>query len=123
MKALVDPSDLALPPASKRSGAGKRKRARQAHAMISNTATAMQTIMRDAAEGHTKAYAPAIKLMQVMHHVLQPTPDEAKTGGGPVFSRFGRQTPPSGPPPLPQQRQHPEAAVIDKDGTAYVEAE
>jgi len=54
-----------------------------------------------------------LRLVHDFHDMLQPAQDEANGGGGPVFSKFGRQPAPSGPPPLPQQPQHPEAAVIE----------
>ena len=65
-----------------------------------------------------------LRFLSDFHEMLQPQKDEAKNGGGPVFSKFGRQTPPPSAPPVTRpESPHPDAAVIDKDGTAYVEAE
>ena len=51
LKALSEEDELALPPASKRSGAAKRKRARARAAMVDNTARALRRIMLHAVEG------------------------------------------------------------------------
>jgi hypothetical protein len=57
--------------------------------------------------------------------MLQPTPEEAKHGGGPILPRFVRANQAAKPaepvPPAPEDE--PRAAVIDKDGTEYLEAD
>ncbi len=122
LKAMTDPSELALPSASKRSGVGKRKRAIERHAMIHNMSKAMQNIMRDAAEGNVKAYGPCIKLVTAMHDMLQPTPDETKNGGGPILPKFNRPVR-SVPAPAPEAPAEDLPAVVDKDGNVYVDPE
>ena len=91
LKALSSEGILALSQASKRSGAAKQKRARARHAMVENTARAMQRIMLEAAEGNGAAYGPAIRLIHEMHEILQPTRGEG-TGAAGRSSRdsFGR---------------------------------
>jgi len=93
LKAMTDPGPLALPPASKRSGAAKRERAEAKHAMIHNLATAFQGIVLAAAEGDPVARGQMLRLVHDFHEILQPTQDEAKSGGGPILPNFTRPTP------------------------------
>jgi hypothetical protein len=81
LKMMTDPGLIALPPASNRSGAAKRKRARAAHAFITNAALMGQGIMLDAAEGDPVARGQGVRLLNQIHEALQPTQHEAKGGG------------------------------------------
>jgi len=99
LKAMTDPGPLALPPASKRSGAAKRERAEAKHAMIHNLATAFQGIVLAAAEGDPVARGQMLRLVHDFHEILQPTPDETKSGGGPILPKFSRPTQPVAPAP------------------------
>src|SRR5215470_3768132 len=63
------------------------------HAATTNAAKMIQGIMLDGAEGDATARAQGLRLMHDFHAMLQPTPDEAKGGGGPVFSKFVSQKP------------------------------
>jgi len=130
LKAATDAGYLARDPyqslpGKQRLGAQQRKRGVGRHSFIHNVAQAIQGIALDAAGGNEVARGQLLRLVHDFHEMLQPAQDEAKGGGGPVFSRFGRQTPrPSAPPPAPESPPaHPGAAMIDKDGTEYVEAE
>jgi hypothetical protein len=123
LKTITDVGVLALPPlppASKRSGAAKRKRAREAHAFITNAVTANQGIALDAAEGDPVARGQLLRLLHDMHEALQPTQDEAKGGGGPILPKFNRPVR-SVPAPAPELPPEDIPAVTDKDGTPYVD--
>jgi hypothetical protein len=125
LKAFTDPGELALPPASKRSGAAKRKRARAMHALTLNAAKAVQGIGLRAAEGDETACGHLIKVLSLTHETLQPTKSEAAKGGqGPILPQFNRAaqtaqqpSPPTSiaPPPLERPK------LIGPDGTEYVE--
>jgi hypothetical protein len=126
LKAFTDPGELALPPASKRSGAAKRKRARAMHALTLNAAKAVQGIGLRAAEGDETACGHLIKVLGLTHETLQPTKSEAAKGGqGPILPQFNRPSqsaqpsPPASiaPPPLERPK------LIGPDGTLYEEAE
>jgi hypothetical protein len=117
LKALSEEDELALPPASKRSGAAKRKRARARAAMVDNTARALRRIMLHAAEGDSTAFGPAIRLLQTMHDVMQPGKDERLGPSGPIMPRFTR--PASAPPAAPQPTESEPTVIVD--GQAYVD--
>lgn len=112
LKAYSEESELALPPASKRSGAAKRKRARALHAMVDNTAKAMRRIMLAATEGDSAAFSPAIRLIHEIHEVLQPGKDEGRGPSGPI-PRFIR---PSRAPAADRTPAPGEPTVTVEDG-------
>jgi hypothetical protein len=124
--ALTEAGELALPPASKRSGAAKRKRAIARHAATLNTVALVQRVMREAAEGDDAVTGHAIRLLALAHDTLQPTKHEAAKGGqGPILPKFNRPAPSA--PPSPPTSIAPEfeqrATVIGPDGTEYMEPE
>jgi hypothetical protein len=88
-----------------------------------NATKTLQTIMFDAASGNRDAYGPALRVLEVTHKVMQPTREESK-GGGPIVPRLIRPNPAAPPaPPHPAPDAVPPNAVVDADGTVYVEAE
>jgi hypothetical protein len=124
---ITDVGQTALPPdrhenGKRKSGAARRKRAEAAHAFITNSSTAMQGIALDAAEGDETARGQLLRMLHDMHEVLQPTPDEAKSGGGPIlpkFTRPDRSTKQAEPAPAVELP----GVVYDREGKPYVEAE
>jgi hypothetical protein len=127
LKTITDPGLLALPPDSdghgrRRSGAARRKRAQAPHAFITNSSDAMQGIALDAAEGDPVARGQTLRFMRDAHEILQPAPDEAKSGGGPILPKFNRPVR-SVPAPAPEAPAEGLPAVVDKDGNVYVDPE
>jgi hypothetical protein len=127
LKTITDPGLLALPPDSdghgrRRSGAARRKRAQAPHAFITNSSDAMQGIALDAAEGDPVARGQLLRLLHDMHEALQPAPDEAKSGGGPILPKFNRPTQPAAPPTTTEPSEDL-PAVTDADGNPYVDPE
>jgi len=120
LKAFTDEGEVALPPASQRSGAQRRKRANALHALTLNAVKAFQGIGLDAAEGNARARDQLLRMVHDANEMLQPTKDEAKSGGGPVFSKFVSQKPREPQSSLPSALAS-DAAVIDANGTEYVE--
>ena len=124
LKAFTDEGELALP-ASKRSGAAKRKRARARHAATLNAVAAVQGIALDAAEGDQIARGQLLRLLPHFHAMLQPTPHEAKQGGqGPILPQFNRPPNRTAESPSPSTSIAPayeRPTVIGPDGTEYVE--
>ena len=85
-----------------------RKRAKQRHALIENMAQSIQRIGEEAAAGHTKAFGPMLRVLEVTHDVMMPTKGKAKKGDGPrpQTTRFVRA--PAGPSLGGSDRQPPE---------------
>jgi hypothetical protein len=125
LKTITDVGLLALPPDSengrRKSGAARRKRAQAPHAFITNAAIANQGIALDAAEGDPVARGQLLRLLHDMHEALQPAPDEAKSGGGPILPKFNRPVR-SAPAPAPEVPPEDLPAVVDEDGNPYVDA-
>jgi hypothetical protein len=124
LKTITDVGRLALPPDAagnghRKSGAARRKRAKVAHAFITNAAMANQGIALDAAEGDPVARGQLLRLLHDMHEVMQPAPDEAKSGGGPILPKFNRPKP---QPPAPSEAPAEDEAAVVIDGQPYVEA-
>jgi hypothetical protein len=125
LKATTDEGLLALPPDSdgsgrRRSGSARRKRERVKHALIHNVAAAIQGIAPDAAEGDAVARGQLLRYMKDFHEMLQPTPDEVKSGGGPVLPKFNRPVKPNAPSVAPAAEEPP-AAIYDNEGNPYVD--
>jgi len=121
--AFTDEGEFALPPASKRSGAAKRKRAKALHALTLNTALAYQRIGLRAAEGDERACDQLIRIVHDGHAMLQPSPAEAKQGSqGPIFpDAIVRYQEPASPPQSLAPAFEQRSTVIGPDGTEYVE--
>ena len=129
LKALSDDGLLALPPlppASKRSGAAKRKRARARHAMVANLAQVFQRIALEAAEGDRELYGHVIRLAQNMHDAFQPGKHDKNgfngNGAGIIPPRFTRPGQ-GGGAPAPASPAEEEPPLRDREGRPYVEAE
>ena len=125
IKSFTDAGELALPPASGRSGAKKRKRAKVLHAMTLNAVKAFQGTGVRAAEGDEVACGQLIRIVGLMHETLQPTKHEAAKGGqGPILPTFNRPSQ-SAAPAAPRSSapavEEPRASIIGSDGTEYVE--
>lgn len=126
LMAFTDEGELALPPASRRSGAQKRKRARAKHAMALNVAASLQGIAPDAAEGDKEARAQMLRMLRDMHDMLQPMPHEAAKGGqGPILPKFNRPAQSAQPAPPRSSSsaamEQPPASITGPDGEEYVE--
>jgi hypothetical protein len=85
---------------------------------ILNAAKGVQNILLAGAMGNTEAYGTFLWLIHDAHAMLQPTPQEARNGSGPILPRFVRAQPPQSDPvpPVPgrraardgdRQRRHP----------------
>jgi hypothetical protein len=124
IKSFTDAGELALPPASGRSGAKKRKRAKVLHALTLNSVKAFQGIGVRAAEGDEVACGQLIRIVGLMHETLQPTKHEAAKGSqGPILPTFNRPVPPAPANPSPSIASAYEEPpkLIGPDGTEYVE--
>ncbi len=120
LKAATDEGYIARDPYTHRSGAQKRKRAKERHALIYNVAAAIQGIALDAAEGDAVARGQLLRYMKDFHEMMQPTPDEAKSGGGPILPKFNRPVKPNAPSVAPAVEEPP-AAIYDNEGNLYVD--
>jgi hypothetical protein len=80
----------------------------------------MRGIALDAAEGDPVARGQLLRLLHDMHEALQPTQDEAKSGGGPILPRFNRPVKPNAPSVAPAAEEPP-AAIYDNEGNPYVD--
>jgi hypothetical protein len=121
LKATTDEGYVARDPYTYRSGAQKRKRAKDRHALIHNVTTAIQSIALDAAEGDAVARGQLLRFMKDFHEMLQPAQDEAKSGGGPILPKFNRPVR-SSPASAPEVPPEDLPAVVDEDGNPYVDA-
>jgi hypothetical protein len=70
------------------------------------------------------ARGQTLRFVRDAHEILQPAPDEAKSGGGPILPRFSRPAAQAAAPtPDPAPDPGPPGVVYDREGNPYVEAE
>jgi hypothetical protein len=106
-------------------GTGKkvhwRKKKQQRHAAVHNAARGMQRVFEDMAAGDQAAYGHGIRLLEAMHHVLQPGKGESPVGG-PHMHRFARAPQAAAPPAEPSAADEP-GSVVDRQGKLYVDGD
>src|SRR5438477_7299109 len=115
LKAYSDEGYVApeLAPGQPRKKVDWRKVKKLRHAAVLNASRTVQRILYASADGVVEAFAPAIRIIQVTHEVMQPGKDEAKSTGVPFGPRFTR---PPQQPPVSSEAAAEQPVIVDETG-------